>query len=81
MIACFVGTFNIIYWSAWLGPSFKLNFDIEDSVFGYIIALQTLTYVIGCLILPYTCEHSPRRFQFMFAMFGFTVTNWLLGPS
>lgn len=35
-----------------------------------------------CLILPHFCESSfPRKLQFVIAMFGFTISCLMLGPS
>ena len=80
LIACFMGTFNIVFWDAWLFTDLsKIGFNQANS--GYVIGSQSFVYLFCCLLLPYTCEHSPRRFQFMFALFGFGFTMLLMGPS
>ena len=71
LFACFIGTLNLVFWTGYLATVFADEFEIEEDVFGYIIASQTVTYVIGCLILPFTCEHSARKFLFQIAMLGF----------
>ena len=76
----FFGTFNISYFTGWLATSLKdQNFD--ESNVGYVYGAMCVTYLIGCLLLPYTCEHSPRKLQFFVAMLGFAGCNFLLGPS
>ena len=32
-------------------------------------------------MLPYTCDRSPRRLQFVVAIFGFGCTMIVMGPS
>jgi len=37
-------------------------------------------YLIMCLIYPYTLEHWPRKFQFVFGMLGATICGIIIGP-
>jgi MFS family permease len=54
---------------------------MEDSQVGYIFGAQSFTYLAACLLLPYTCEHSPRKLQFVIAMFGMSACLLMMGPS
>lgn len=81
IIACFIGTVNLQFWTGYLATIFADPYGIEESTFGYIIASQTVAYVIGALVMPYTCEHLPRKFLFQIAMLGFGVCMIFLGPS
>lgn len=77
----FIGTVNITYWGGYLVNVFANHFHYEASTFGYIICGQSVAYVIGCLLMPRFCEHLPRRLLFMVAIFCFSWTLLLLGPS
>jgi len=80
LMSCFLGTFNIVFWSAWISTDLgALGFPVDDV--GYVIGSQSVVYLIGCLLLPYTCESSPRRLQFTVASFGFGVSMLFFGPS
>jgi len=37
--------------------------------------------MIGCSLLPYVCGEMPRRLIFVVAIFGFSISCFLLGPS
>jgi len=80
VLTMFVGTFNIQFFTAWLENDVK-DHGWKESYTGYIMASQSLVYLAGCLLLPYTCESAARRFQFVFAIVGFGFTMFLLGPT
>ena len=80
LLTMVVGTFNIQFFSSWLENDVKEH-GWKENYTGYIMGTQSLVYLTGCLLLPYTCEGSPRRFQFVFAIIGFGFTMFLLGPS
>lgn len=46
-----------------------------------MIGVSSIAYLIGCVLLPYTCEHAPRKLMFVFAMIGFGLSMFLMGPS
>lgn len=77
----FLGTFDIVFWGSWLDGEMSAypSFNVDN--LGYVIGSQSATYLIGCLILPYTCEVLPRRLLFVIAMFGFGISSFMLGPS
>ena len=80
LLTCFVGTFNVTFWSGYYSTDLALlGFDVD--YVGYVLGAMSFTYLIGCLILPLTCEHGPRRFQFVIALIGMGLTCFLLGPS
>jgi hypothetical protein len=45
------------------------------------MAIPAFVYLISCLLLPYTCEHTSRKFLFFLSMMGFAGCIFLLGPS
>jgi predicted MFS family arabinose efflux permease len=55
--------------------------QLEEEQAGYVISIPAFTYLIGCILLPYTCEHTSRKFLFFLACMGFAVCNFFLGPS
>lgn len=58
------------------------EFGFEESQVGYVMALQYITYLPMCLIMPHYCERSfPRKLQFVIAMFGFGLCCFMMGPS
>jgi predicted MFS family arabinose efflux permease len=61
LFACFLGTFNLTFWSSWLSKYMVDNLDFNETNFGYVLGTTSVTYLIGCLLLPYTCEAMPRR--------------------
>lgn len=42
---------------------------------------MSFSYLVSCLLLPCTCESSPRKFQFCFAIIMMGFCMLLLGPS
>lgn len=81
LLACFIGTVNLQFWAGYLATIFETDYGLSETIFGFIVTSQTLLYVIGCLLMPYMCEHLPRKLLFMIAMLGFAVCMILLGPS
>lgn len=80
LFVCFFGTFNISYFTGWVATELKAQ-DFDEANVGYVYGAMCITYLIGCLLLPYTCEHSPRKVQFVISMIGFAGCSFLLGPS
>ena len=80
LLCVFCGTYNLMFQSTWLS-TFLISLDMGESAAGNIQMAQSIMYLVGCLILPYTCESGSRRLQFMISFFGFGVCCMLLGPS
>jgi hypothetical protein len=55
--------------------------NLEDSQAGFMMSTISFFYLFGCVLLPYTCAKSPRKFQFFMSFIGFTVCMVLMGPS
>ena len=81
LLTCFMGTFNLTFWSSWLAKDMADNMGFDQDYFGYVLATQSVIYLFGALLLPYTCESSPRRLQFFLATVGFSISIFMLGPS
>lgn len=79
ILVALVGTFDIMYFKGFL------SLELEERDYGHyagmIMAFPAFTYLASCLLLPYTCEHTSRKFLFVIAMFGFAGTMFMLGPS
>jgi len=80
IMAVFCGTYNIMFWSAWLSTDLK-DIGLSDSATGDLQLVQSFVYLFACLILPYTFEGSSRRLQFMISFLGFTAFCMMLGLS
>lgn len=80
VLTCLFGTFNIAFWTGFIAITLT-DIGLTDSQVGYVFALMSFTYLISCLLLPCTCEHSPRKFQFFgsFVLMGGCML--LMGPS
>ena len=74
-----IGTFDIMFFKGFLSIELVERDFGEDS--GLIMALPAFTYLLGCLLIPYTCEHTSRKFLFLLSMFGSAGCILLLGPS
>jgi len=48
---------------------------------GYVLGARSILYLVACLLLPYTCEHSSRKAMFLIAFLGFGGLSVLFGPS
>jgi predicted MFS family arabinose efflux permease len=86
ILIAFLGTFNIMYYKVFMvlvltSEDEEMGYGLEEETAGYLISIPAFTYLTGCLLLPYTCEHSPRKFLFALACFGFAICNFFLGPS
>ena len=84
IIVAFVGTFNIMYFKEFMVEDLTdegREVHIEEHQGSYIISIPAIFYLIGCLLLPYTCEHTARKFLFTLACFGFGIQMFALGPS
>jgi MFS family permease len=79
-MAVFCGTYNIMFWSAWLSVDLS-SIGFSDSATGDLQLVQSFVYLFACLILPYTFESSSRRLQFMISFLGFTAFSLMLGLS
>lgn len=81
LTVCFFGTFNLVFMMGYISTEL-VDYDLPENDVGYIMALQNLTYMPMCIILPRFCEHSfPKKLQFVIAMIGYGFTCFLLGPS
>lgn len=81
LIACFFGTTNLVYFQGYIGP-YLGQFGFDKDQVGYVMAIQQVTYLPMCLILPHFCETAfPRKLQFVIAMFGFAICCFMMGPS
>jgi len=81
LFTCMLGTIDLTFWQSYLPVITEEDYGIGEDTFGYIMSLQTVTYVLGCFLMPYTCEHLPRRFLFIVASFLLGINLLLLGPS
>lgn len=74
-----IGTFDIMFFKGFLSA------ELEDKDFGEyagaVMAIPAFVYLVACLLLPYTCEHTSRKFLFFISMIGFAGCIFLLGPS
>lgn len=74
-----IGTFDIMFFKGFL------SFELEEKGFGKhageVMAIPAFVYLVACLLLPYTCEHTSRKFLFFISMMGFAGCCFLLGPS
>lgn len=80
IITCLFGTFNISFWTGFIANTLT-DVGLTDSQVGYVFALMSFTYLIACLLLPCTCEHSPRKFQFFVSFVLMGGCMILMGPS
>jgi predicted MFS family arabinose efflux permease len=80
LTTCFVGIFNITFFQGFLTTELT-KLDLEDSQAGFMISTISFFYLFGCILLPYTCAKSPRKFQFFMSFIGFTICMVLMGPS
>lgn len=84
IMVAFLGTFNIMYYKVFMVlvlTDENRETSIDEDHAGYIISIPAFFYLFGCLMLPYTCEHSPRKFLFFIACVGFGIQMFFLGPS
>jgi hypothetical protein len=58
-----IGTFDIMFFKGFL------SVELVDRGFGenagLIMALPAFVYLVACLLLPYTCEQTSRKFLFL----------------
>jgi predicted MFS family arabinose efflux permease len=80
LLVAVVGTINISYYKGIIGYELVDKGMNEDNV-GYVISINSICYLVACLLVPYTCENSSRKFMFFIAMVGFSFSNLMLGPS
>lgn len=69
-----------MFWQSWLSKDMS-NLGFNPDYLGYVIGSQSFVYLVGCLLLPYTCESSPRKLQFVLSILGFGFSCFLMGPS
>jgi MFS family permease len=74
-----IGTFDIMFFKGFLSVDLEKKGFVDNA--GLIMALPAFVYLVACLLLPYTCEHSSRKFLFFLSMIGFAGCIALLGPS
>ena len=84
ILTAFIGTFNIMFYKVFMVVEFTLKAreePIKERDAGPIISIPAFFYVFGSLALPYTCEHSPRKWLFFIAFVGFGIQMFFMGPS
>ena len=81
MLISFVGTFDIVFFQEWIATNLSDSYGVSVGFGGYMLAIMSVAYLIGCILLPYTCEHAPRKLMFVIAIVTFGVGILLLGPS
>ena len=74
-----IGTFDIMFFKEFLAT--ELDKKDFGEYTGGIMAIPAFVYLVACLLLPYTCEHTSRKFLFFISMIGFAGCMFLLGPS
>ena len=79
LLCIYWGTYNIIFGEAILEKYFIMMGD--EDLLGTAYLVQGFFYLVTCISLPYTCEHSPRRLQFFLAFIGFGICQMMIGPS
>ena len=80
ILTCFVGTFNIVFFQGFI-PNTLEDLGLDESYVGYVYGSQSVTYLLACILLPYTCEESPRKLQFVVSILGMGVCMLMMGPS
>lgn len=58
-----------------------VKIGVSESGAGYMLSIISFSYLIGCVLLPYTCGNTARKWLFFLAFLGFTVSMLLIGPS
>ena len=53
----------------------------NENIAGASLFAYGIFMIIGCLILPYTCESAPRKLVFFFTFVGFGLSCMFIGPS
>jgi MFS family permease len=81
LLLMFIGTTDVMFFKVFFVLELDEKFGIDEENAGYFLASTSFVYLVGCLLLPYTCEHSPRKLLFALSMFGFGGCIFLLGPS
>ena len=79
ILIALVGTFDIMFFKGFLSEEMG-NFDWSEQA-GRVMSIPAFVYLVACLLLPYTCEETSRKFLFLIAMIGFAGCIFLLGPS
>ena len=81
LVVMFVGTVDVMFFKVFFVLELEETYEIDETYAGYLLATTSFVYLIVCLSLPYTCEHSSRKVQYVVAMFGMGICIFLLGPS
>ena len=81
MMQCFFGIFNCTFYIEWITVNLQRDYGVSEAFGGYMLALCSISYLIGCFLLPYTCEKAPRKLMFVVAYLLMAVSMLLLGPS
>ena len=80
LLVAVVGTINIMYYKGIIGYELIDKGFNEDKV-GYVISINSICYLVSCMLVPYTCESLSRKLMFFIAMIGFSICNLMMGPS
>jgi len=81
LLVCFFGTWAIIDYTGFIASELLEKYNMPDDTVGYLFAGQCGTYLIMCLLYPYTFEHMSRKVQFVIALIGMGGCHLLMGPS
>lgn len=80
MLVIWTGTYCTTFYLSLIAKHFQ-DLQFNDSGAAMAITIANVAYIVGMLSLPLLCKKIPRRLIFVLAMLGFTLTNFLLGPS
>jgi cyanate permease len=81
LLIMFIGTADVMFFKVFFVLELNDTYGIEEENAGYLLATTSFVYLVACLTLPYTCEHSPRKLLYFLSMIGFGCCCFLLGPS
>ena len=81
LLIMFLGTADVMFFKVFFVLELDETYNIDEENAGYLLATTSFVYLVACLSLPYTCEHSPRKLLFFLSMIGFGCCCFLLGPS
>ena len=80
LMVIFFGCYNTTFFTGFIGNNLTY-LGLESQYVGYAYGAQSATYLIGAILLPYTCEHLSRKVMFVLSILGFGADMFLLGPS
>lgn len=72
---------NLTFWIGGYMSEHMATLGMDENDFGFLVSANMGVFIVTCLIAPFTCEHLPRRFVFVCAMFGLGIAALMIGPS